>query len=416
MGFRDKLKKKGKQVEGAAQGSDAWGPARDDHRDDHYDDHYDGHHEDHHDGHHGGHDDDRRDDHHDDFASPRSDARSRRDVPAYTDDDCPPSTPPRGRARTPDLGFDFFRTLTDDELPREPEVLTPSLARRLAEQLHLAHRPPVSQRVPSYLPEIVTPDRTHESQRALHESQRAIHSQWERRAILLADKNRRASKQMAARIARPDEKLRRASRNRRSSSSAGRLLQVDAVIQDAIAYHEEGQYQEATAIFARLADPDGANNPLSQVLYGLALRHGWGCEADPEAALYYLSAGASNAAAVEETALRAGIESGGAGKGELVLAIFELANSFRHGWGLPRDAFAAKQYYETAANLGDVDAMNEVAWCYLEGFGCDKNRFVAAKYYRMAESAGSQTMGNSWIWKKKYNPAGDDGDNAKKQE
>lgn len=35
---------------------------------------------------------------------------------------------------------------------------------------------------------------------------------------------------------------------------------------------------------------------------------------------------------------------------------------------------AAKHYYETAANLGDTDAMNEVAWCYLEGFGCKKDK------------------------------------------
>ncbi len=32
------------------------------------------------------------------------------------------------------------------------------------------------------------------------------------------------------------------------------------------------------------------------------------------------------------------------------------------------------QYYETAANLGDTDAMNEAAWCYLEGFGCKKDK------------------------------------------
>lgn len=50
-----------------------------------------------------------------------------------------------------------------------------------------------------------------------------------------------------------------------------------------------------------------------------------------------------------------------------------------------------RQYYETAANLGDTgmpsvtysiqrpkltiaDAMNEVAWCYLEGFGTKKDK------------------------------------------
>lgn len=65
---------------------------------------------------------------------------------------------------------------------------------------------------------------------------------------------------------------------------------------------------------------------------------------------------------------------GGAAKGELVLAMFELANSFRHGWGVKKDAAAARQYYETAANLGDTDAMNEAGWCYLEGFGGKKDK------------------------------------------
>jgi hypothetical protein len=68
------------------------------------------------------------------------------------------------------------------------------------------------------------------------------------------------------------------------------------------------------------------------------------------------------------------MKKGGAAKGELVLAIFELANCFRNGWGVAKDPVAARQYYETAANLGDTDAMNEAAWCYLEGFGGKKDR------------------------------------------
>ena len=149
--------------------------------------------------------------------------------------------------------------------------------------------------------------------------------------------------------------------------------------------------KQSTAMFGRLADPNGANNALSQVLYGLALRlvelhllysthtnsrnrHGWGCTPNPELAITYLSYAASNSADVESLALSAGMKKGGAAKGELVLAIFELANCFRQGWGVKKDAVAAKQYYETAANLGDTDAMNEVAWCYLEGFGCKKDK------------------------------------------
>ena len=42
-------------------------------------------------------------------------------------------------------------------------------------------------------------------------------------------------------------------------------------------------------------------------------------------------------------ALQAGLKKGGLAKGELVLAIFELANCFRHGWGIAKDPVAAKQ-------------------------------------------------------------------------
>jgi hypothetical protein len=42
-------------------------------------------------------------------------------------------------------------------------------------------------------------------------------------------------------------------------------------------------------------------------------------------------------------AIQAGLKKGGAAKGELVLAIFELANCFRHGWGIDKDPVAAKQ-------------------------------------------------------------------------
>lgn len=68
------------------------------------------------------------------------------------------------------------------------------------------------------------------------------------------------------------------------------------------------------------------------------------------------------------------MKKGGSAKGELVLAIFELGNCFRHAWGVEKDPVAAREYYETAANLGDADAQNEVAWCYVEGFGCKKDK------------------------------------------
>ncbi len=87
----------------------------------------------------------------------------------------------------------------------------------------------------------------------------------------------------------------------------------------------------------------------------LKSRHGWGCTADPEKAMIYLSAAASNAASVENTALKAGVKGGGAAKGELVLAIFELANSFRPalhlsiicGWkNLSSERFRTRGYWK----------------------------------------------------------------------
>ncbi|KAK2071232.1 hypothetical protein P8C59_005672 [Phyllachora maydis] len=268
----------------------------------------------------------------------------------------------------------------------------------------LLHRGPASsEAVPQNLPEIAAMPE-HDDGGGGDEpggGDGARELQWERRATILAQTN---------------ERRRSASRSRPGSSAADGSVDgrrgtgtapvspqaMDEDIQAAIRLHEQGRLEQSTAMFGRLADPKGANNPLSQVLYGLALRHGWGCTPDPAGAVSFLSAAASNAASIETLALQAGLEKGGAAKGELVLAIFELANCFRHGWGCAVDPVAAKQYYETAANLGDTDAMNEVAWCYEQGFGTKKDKFAAAKYYRLAETNGNKTLGNSWIWKDKY--------------
>ncbi|KAK4127084.1 hypothetical protein N657DRAFT_190675 [Parathielavia appendiculata] len=246
--------------------------------------------------------------------------------------------------------------------------------KRLSQRLHLSRSPSSSENVPQDLPEI-GPD----------EDKDGAESQWEKRATLLArenEKNRSRPGTPVHGFAPPIIPQLRLGDSPRDGSPALQdkavsSKEIDENIQEAIRLHEEGRLEESTALFGKLADPKGANNPLSQVLYGLALRHGWGCQPDTAKAVTYLSAAASNAADIEHLALQAGLKKGGAAKGELVLAIFELANCFRHGWGIPKDPIAAKQirqYYETAANLGDTDAMNEVAWCYLEGFGTKKDK------------------------------------------
>ncbi|XXG99210.1 hypothetical protein Hte_005546 [Hypoxylon texense] len=281
--------------------------------------------------------------------------------------------------------------------------------RRLSQRLHLSKAPSTSEFVPENLPQInvYTADDAGGSKSSGSRiggggtgstttatattpaiDKDAYEGQWEKRATILAEANERGQRRsrspsvVSAASPTPspsvelpslrlhDDPFDDQTGRSRSKSTAGAgagaastmaktngvvsSKAIDDQIQEAIRLHEDGQLDQSTRLFGRLADPQGANNPLSQVLYGLALRHGWGCEPDPARAVTYLSAAASNAAAVESMALQAGLQKGGAAKGELVLAIFELANCFRHGWGIPRDPVAAKQYYETAANLGDT--------------------------------------------------------------
>lgn len=249
--------------------------------------------------------------------------------------------------------------------------------KRLSQRLHLPHSrsrasSQSSVNVPSDLPDIQDLSLEGEEKEA----------RWEERATILAQANpnsRPKSQDGRAESKSPDEQLKerlqghspahlseRPVMGSRSLSSAT----ADDDIQKAIQLHEAGDLAQSTAMFGRLAN----GNAMAEIMYGLALRHGWGITPDPALAVQYLSAAAASAALVESAALSSGMKKGGAAKGELVLAIYELANSFRHGWGVEKDPIAARNYYETAANLGDTDAMNEVARCYEMGDGGKKDR------------------------------------------
>ncbi|KHJ33821.1 putative protein dsf2 [Erysiphe necator] len=279
-----------------------------------------------------------------------------------------------------------------------------SAFRRLSKHLH-RRKKRASKKVPTDLPDIEII--TEQVERSVEKKINEIRSQWEMRAMLLAKKNEESQKNFSIPEGESDVNILPGNHTNEGDKKPISCMTTKNNngdnIQEAIRLHEAGELQISTEMFGRLAESPGENNNLSQVLYGLSLRHGWGCTPDPVKALKYLSAAATSAASIEDSALKAGKKMGGLARGELVIAIYELANCFRNGWGLPVDEVAAKQYYETAANLGDTDAMNEVAQCYVSGFGCKKNKFLAARYYRMAEREGSKVLGNSWIWKEKYN-------------
>lgn len=288
------------------------------------------------------------------------------------EDTTQPTTPERRRV----LGR-FRKSSSASAVSASPETHTER--KRLSQRLHITPKSrstsTSSVNLPSDLPTIE--DAYNES--GDRENKEA---KWEERATILATKASGSSPASTPAIVGPptssladlnrniDGKKSQTSSRPRSVSDA----QGDANIQEAIRLHEAGgpeNLEAATEMFGRLAEQ---GNVLSQVLYGLSLRHGWGITADPTRAVQYLSAAASNSASIESEALKSGMKRGGAAKGELVLAIFELANCFRNGWGVDVDKKAAREYYETAANLGDTDAMNEAAWCYLEGFGGKKDK------------------------------------------
>jgi hypothetical protein len=140
--------------------------------------------------------------------------------------------------------------------------------RRLSQRLHLK-RSVSSNNVPADLPEITVEDDSADTT--------GIESQWEARATILAKKN----EQQRSRPSTPVGSVTDLGNfgDLTMGGSPGRekgvvsSQHVDDNIQEAIRLHEAGELEASTQMFGRLADPEGENNALSQVLYGLALRY-----------------------------------------------------------------------------------------------------------------------------------------------
>ncbi|KAF9115259.1 hypothetical protein BGX27_008380 [Mortierella sp. AM989] len=167
-------------------------------------------------------------------------------------------------------------------------------------------------------------------------------------------------------------------------------------VRQGIEFHELDDISKATQYFRTAAE---LGDPVGMLMYGLSVRHGWGCVANRVLAFQYLQKSAEHA--VGDLNSRDSFASTAA-KGELVLAIYELGICFRHGWGAEKNKKTAAYYFEIAADLGDPDAQNDLAWCYYHGIGVKKDMYKSAKYYRLAAAQGQGTIGNQWIWKDKY--------------
>ncbi|KAI8452216.1 hypothetical protein BY996DRAFT_7241479 [Phakopsora pachyrhizi] len=185
----------------------------------------------------------------------------------------------------------------------------------------------------------------------------------------------------------------------RSSSKAEEYLQLG------IEAHERGDLEKSAGLFERSARENGGCG-AGMLMWGLSLRHGWGCQVNEARAFKWLQKAAESVVDnldvnVAKQSNKKGKEEAVAAKTELVLAIYELGQCFLRGWGCKKDKKLAINYFELAAKLGDPDAQQELGFCYANGQGTKRDLKKAAKYYRMAAEQGVEMMGSQWIWKDK---------------
>lgn len=150
-------------------------------------------------------------------------------------------------------------------------------SKRLSERLHLRRSEISSSNVPTDLPEIAAGD-----------DEPAAESQWEKRATMLAKRNEQERSRPSTPMGSTTE-LNSFQELAIGGGASGKdkgpisTKHADDDIQEAIRLHEAGDLENSTRMFGRLADPNGENNALSQVLYGLALRYvNWPLPMQPE--------------------------------------------------------------------------------------------------------------------------------------
>jgi len=191
-------------------------------------------------------------------------------------------------------------------------------------------------------------------------------------------------------------------------------LSADEHVDKAIELHQHGDLKEST-YHLRIAAKQ--NHPTGMLLYALACRHGWGMRANPAEGVLLLRKAVDMAMQevaedvdAPSTSPRADFTEKKSHRAQFALAIYELGISHLNGWGVEQDKALALRCFEIAGNWGDADALTEAGFCYAEGIGCKKNVKKAARFYRLAADKGVSMVGNSWIYKDKYNDNDDRND------
>jgi len=143
---------------------------------------------------------------------------------------------------------------------------------------------------------------------------------------------------------------------------------ADQLLQEGIQHHEANRLREAAIAFERSATTPGGSG-VGMLMWGLTLRHGWGCPKDETLGFSWLRRAAEAAVGDLESA-RAGIDTS-AVRGELVLAIFEVGQCFFQGWGVKKDQKMAVvsppfcHCYSASSNNVRMMTMSSVAFSVL---------------------------------------------------
>ncbi|KAL7341809.1 hypothetical protein BJY59DRAFT_647945 [Rhodotorula toruloides] len=185
------------------------------------------------------------------------------------------------------------------------------------------------------------------------------------------------------------------------------LLTERVVAELGIDLHEQGELERAAWSFEQSAKKDGGCG-AGMLMYGLTLRHGWGCQVNAPLGFRYIQSAAESVVHDLDRVVFGGRSlseaeaNTKAARNELVLALYEMGQSYRFGLGVEKNKKMAVSYFKLAADLGDIDAQQDVAFCFSNGKGCEKDKKLAAHYYRLAIAQGASDFGLSWVYKEKY--------------
>lgn len=220
------------------------------------------------------------------------------------------------------------------------------------------------------------------------------------------------------------------------TKSLNNSLTLEEHVSLGIYYHESGNLREASYHWQNASFHGDTTGML---LYGLALRHGWGIKQNPVEAFKWLRKAIGPAIENEsfEAALKNDLgqtlqdkllakdltsSTGGGAPGQnkfkkarIAAAMYELGMCYLNSWGTEKDEEMALRCFELAGNMGDCDALCEAASLWMKNGpkGRKKDLQRAAKLYRTAGEKGANMVSNSWIYKDKY--MGDEAKDKKKK-